>query len=67
MDSSSEKDRASKSDWKIGKRVSRPDGDDFGTVIALERDQIKVKWDGDATSYYALGKPINVRLVRGDG
>jgi hypothetical protein len=48
-------------DWTIGRRVSRPDGRDAGTIVEAG-SEIKVKWDSGRTSYFERGKVANVRL-----
>ncbi len=47
--------------WTVGRRVSRPDGEDTGTIVEVG-DQIKVKWDSGRTSYFQRGKESNVLL-----
>jgi hypothetical protein len=49
--------------WKIGQRVSRKDTGEEGTIIEI-KDNYKVKWDGDRTSYYERGKPGNVKEAK---
>jgi hypothetical protein len=41
--------------WTIGKRVTRPNGSDSGTIVECGI-KIKVKWDGGRTSYFERGK-----------
>jgi hypothetical protein len=48
--------------WRVGKRVSRKDAEEFGTVVEAN-DEIKVKWDGGRTSYFRRDQPANVRSV----
>lgn len=48
-------------DWTTGRRVSRPDGKDTGTIVEAG-SEIKVKWDSGRTSYFGRGKAANVRL-----
>jgi hypothetical protein len=38
--------------WKVGQRVARPSSNEFGTVVEITRDQMKIKWDSGATSDY---------------
>jgi hypothetical protein len=49
------------SGWGVGKRVTRPDGNDSGTIVE-ETGQIKVKWDSGRTSYFKPGRAGNVLL-----
>jgi hypothetical protein len=49
------------SDWRVGKRVTRPDGNDSGTIVE-DTDQIKVKRDSGRTSYFTPGMASNVLL-----
>jgi hypothetical protein len=48
-------------DWTVGRRASRPDGKDAGTIVEAG-DEIKVKWDSGRTSYFQRGKASNVLL-----
>ena len=47
--------------WAVGRRVSRPDGKDKGTIVG-DGDQIKVAWDSGRASYFRRGKASNVLL-----
>jgi hypothetical protein len=50
--------------WRVGQRVARKNGDEFGTVTEIGRDgTLKVKWDGGRTSYYDPYTPANVKLA----
>ena len=49
--------------WPVGLRVSRKDTDELGTVVDHD-SQIKVKWDGGATSSYRHGDEAKVHLVQ---
>lgn len=55
-------DDIERSTWPIGQRVSRKDTSELGIVVGTN-GQIKVKWDGGATSYFAHGKQANVEIV----
>jgi hypothetical protein len=48
--------------WRVGQRVKRKDSDEQGTVLSVS-EQIKVKWDSGATSYFTSSEPMNVRLI----
>lgn len=47
--------------WTVGRRVTRPDGNDVGTILEVT-DQIKVGWDSGKTSYFRPGAAGNVLL-----
>jgi len=47
--------------WRAGRRVSRKDSAERGTVVEVN-PEIKVKWDGGRTSYFRRDKPANVKL-----
>ena len=47
--------------WQLGRRLSRNDTNEQGTVVEAERS-IKVKWDAGGTSYFRL-LPANVRVI----
>jgi hypothetical protein len=49
--------------WRVGKRVARQNSDELGTIVAVDAEKVKVKWDRGRTSYYRPDKPGNVRLV----
>ena len=48
--------------WQLGRRLSRDDTNEQGTVVETGRS-IKVKWDGGGTSYFRL-LPANVRVIQ---
>lgn len=47
--------------WKVGKRVVRPDGSDHGVIVEVT-DQIKVRWDAGRTNYFKFHETGNVQL-----
>jgi hypothetical protein len=61
MSENKEGTKADRLRWRIGRRVSRKDTDELGTIVDTD-GEIKVKWDGGRTSYFRRYKPANVRL-----
>ena len=51
-----------KINWRNGQRVERVDSNEQGTVMQ-EGANVKVRWDGGATSYFKSGKAGNVKLA----
>jgi predicted nucleic acid-binding Zn ribbon protein len=48
--------------WRVDQRVTRKNGDEFGTVTEVGRDgTVKVNWDSGRTSYYDPYRSANVR------
>ena len=47
--------------WRVGRRVTRKNSDELGTIVEANGD-VKVKWDDGKTSYYRRGVPANVQL-----
>ena len=52
---------AERRQWQAGRRVSRKDTGELGTIVETNSN-IKVKWDGGRTSYFRRNIPANVRL-----
>jgi hypothetical protein len=52
---------AERRQWQEGRRVSRKDTGELGTIVETNGN-IKVKWDGGRTSYFRRNIPANVRL-----
>ena len=50
------------SDWSIGRRVSRRDGSDAGTIVDSGNQDLKVKWDSGRTSYFQRQKLSDIVL-----
>lgn len=50
---------------KRGERVTRTHGEECGTVVEVTDHDVKVKWDGGATSYFRHGSDQNVRSYHG--
>jgi hypothetical protein len=48
--------------WQLGRRLSRNDSGEQGTVIEADRS-IKVKWDGGGTSYFRR-LPATIRVIQ---
>jgi hypothetical protein len=48
--------------WQIGRRLSRNDTNEQGTVVEADRS-IKVKWDGGSTSYFRR-LPANLSVIQ---
>ena len=48
--------------WHAGNRVSRRNGDEFGTIIDAG-EKIKVLWDGGRTSYFRRDRLANVKIA----
>jgi hypothetical protein len=48
--------------WQTGRRVSREDTKELGTITEAD-GEIKVKWDNGRTSYFGRTVPSNVKLV----
>lgn len=49
--------------WRLGQRVARKNSDELGTVVEVDRDLVKVKWDRGRTSYYRPYRPGNVKIA----
>jgi hypothetical protein len=47
-------DAAEPAGWRAGQRVRRKDSDEEGTIVETD-GQLKVQWDGGATSYFRRG------------
>ena len=52
-----------RTDWQAGQRVVRKDSDELGTVVEIEKGQIKVLWEGGRTSYFRQGDESNLELA----
>lgn len=46
---------------RIGERVERETTDEAGTVVAADKNRIKVEWDSGGTSYFLRGSKGNIR------
>jgi hypothetical protein len=55
--------KVDRSNWKVGQRVARKDGNELGTVVEVCLGVVKVRWDRGSTSYYLPGEIGNVKLA----
>lgn len=58
-----EKEAPASIDLQLGQRVMRGNGSEQGTVVEATEQEIKVKWDRGATSYFRRGAHGNVRSL----
>jgi hypothetical protein len=48
---------------QVNERVSRKDSCERGTVVEVTPYTVKVAWDGGRTSYFAISKRSNIRVI----